>query len=93
MSVAAPEESVSAVTEPSASLVSPRALQSFLTDGIYYRFLDIAAAEGSRDAYTKFVGWLVERYVVELFEQGLGPRPTGHGRVHGEQLYAGELST
>jgi hypothetical protein len=74
--------------DDSFCLTSPRALQSFLTDGIYYRFLDIAAAEGRRDDYTTFVGWLVERYVVELFEQGMGERPAGQGCVHGEQVYA-----
>lgn len=74
-------------------LTSPRALQGFLTDGIYYRFLDIAANEGARDDYTKFVGWLVERYVVELFKEGLGSRPAGDGRVLGEQPYAGKQLT
>ena len=74
-------------------LTSPRALQSFLTDGIYYRFLDIAATEGRRDDYTKFIGSLVERYVVELFEEGLGAKPPGDGRVLGEQPYASNQLT
>jgi hypothetical protein len=74
-------------------LISPRAAQSFLTDGVYYRFLDISMKKGARDRYTEFVGWLLERYVQEVFEEGLGARPPGSGRVHGEQEYAGKRTS
>jgi hypothetical protein len=74
-------------------LVAPRAAQGFLTDGVYYRFLEIAAAEKRRDDYTTFVGWLIERYVQELFEEALGSRPAGQGAVHGEQEYSGQLTS
>lgn len=74
-------------------LLSPRAVQAFLADGVYYRFLDIAAEEKRRDDFTTFVGWLIERYVQELFEQALASRPTGSGRVHGEQPYSGQLTS
>jgi hypothetical protein len=79
--------------DDSLCLTSPRALQSFLTDGIYYRFLDIAAQEGERDHYTGFVGWLVERYVVEVFADSFGPRDAGNGRVTGDQEYAGKKTS
>ena len=68
-------------------LLSPRPVQAFLTDGVYYRFLDIAVEEKQRDDFTTFVDWLIERYVQELFEQALASRPAGSGRVHGEQGY------
>jgi hypothetical protein len=71
-------------------LVSPRAAQGFLSDGVYYRFLDIAAVENQRDDFTQFVGWLVERYVLELFEQALASRPTP---AHGEQAYSGKMTS
>ncbi len=77
----------------SLCLTSPRALQSFMTDGIYYRFLDIAAREGKRDHYTGFVGWLVERYVVEVFSESFGLRDVGNGRVTGDQEYAGKKTS
>lgn len=77
----------------SLCLTSPRALQSFMTDGIYYRFLEIAAEEGKRDHYTGFVGWLVERYVVEVFSEAFGPRDIGNGRVTGDQEYGGKKTS
>ncbi len=77
----------------SLCLTSPRALQSYMTDGIYYRFLDIAAKEGKRDDYTGFVGWLVERYVVEVFSESFGLRDIGDGRVSGDQEYGGKKTS
>lgn len=77
----------------SLCLTSPRALQSFMTDGIYYRFLDIAGRLGKRDRYTGFLGWLVERYVVEVFAESFGMREAGQGRVTGDQEYNGEKTS
>lgn len=71
------------------ALTSPRAIYSWLTDGWYYRLLDIAIQKGSRDDFTTFAGYLFETYVLELFELALANRQAGRGRVHGEQLYGG----
>lgn len=70
-------------------LLSPPALQSWLTDGVYYRLRDAAAIEDQRDAFTAFVGWLYEQYLLEVFQVGVGPQ----GRVHGEIRYGGQLSS
>ena len=75
------------------ALTAPRALHVWLTDGWYYRLLDIAISKGERDAFTTFVGFLFERYVLELFELALPGRPAGSGRVHGEQAYSGGQMT
>lgn len=75
------------------ALVSPRALESWLTDGTYYRLLDIAASRGCRDRFTAFVGWLVEQYVLELFETTLNDGGSGVPRVHGEQDYRGQKTS
>jgi hypothetical protein len=74
-------------------LLSPRAATSWLTEGAYYRLLDAAAAEGERDAFTTFVGWLYERYLLGVFEAALPQRPSGGGAVHGEQAYGGNLTS
>lgn len=74
-------------------LLSPRAATSWLTEGVYYRLLDAAAAEGERDTFTTFVGWLYERYLLEVFEAALPQRPSGGGAVHGEQAYGGDLTS
>jgi hypothetical protein len=67
-------------------LISPSAIQSWLSHGFYYRALDSATKRGgsTRDNWTTFWGWLVETYVHEVIEQAHGPRASGHGRVHGE---------
>lgn len=74
-------------------LLSPRALEGWLTDGVYYRLLDFAAEKGRRDDFTTFAGWLFEAYVLELFGLALGEREPGAGRVHGEQEYSGKQLT
>jgi hypothetical protein len=71
------------------ALTSPRAIYSWLTDGWYYRLLDLAIGNGKRDDFTTFMGDLFETYVLELFELALPNRPVGGGRVHGEQSYGG----
>src|SRR5205823_10375764 len=72
------------------ALTAPRGLYSWLTDGWYYRLLDIAIARGHRDAFTTYVGFLFEEYVVELLELALPNRASGDGRVNREQTYRGE---
>jgi hypothetical protein len=77
-------------------LTSPRALYSWLTDGWYYRLLDIAMGKGERDAFTTYAGYLFEAYVLELFQLALPKRPAGAGSVHGEQPYGaggGEMTS
>lgn len=74
-------------------LLSPRALQSWLSDGVHYRLLDRAIALGRRDEFTTFVGYLFETYVLEVFEEGLAGHHAGDGRVHGEQRYSGDTRT
>jgi hypothetical protein len=74
-------------------LISPRAMQSWLTEGAHYRLLDIAIRRSARDDFTTFVGWLFETYACELFETALGNRSAGDGRVHREQDYAGQKTS
>ena len=71
------------------ALTSPRAIYSWLTDGWYYRLLDIAIQKGNRDDFTTFAGYLFETYVREIFELALPNRQAAHGRVHAEQPYGG----
>ncbi|MGA9634493.1 MAG: hypothetical protein WBQ41_04545 [Solirubrobacterales bacterium] len=75
-------------------LTSPRAIQTWLTEGVYYRLLDAARAEqGARGVndYTAYVGHLTERYAVELMEAAHHePRVPSAGRVHREQFYGEE---
>ena len=75
-------------------LLSPRAIQSWLTEGVHYRLLGSAQkrAEGDKKRrvswpYTAFAGVLLERYVLDLLRSSFGERPVGGGRVYGEQPY------
>jgi len=77
-------------------LLSPRALQAWLSDGFHYRLLSSAQeqsrAAGSRKIsgrYGRFVGDLTERYALDLV-RGVHPgeRPVGGGRVFGQQPYS-----
>ena len=75
-------------------LLSPRAIQSWLSDGMHYRLLDAAQRRAEGDPkrrlsrrYTAFAGELLERYVFELVSETYGERPVGGGRVYGEQPY------
>src|SRR6202042_2389509 len=47
-------------------LQSPRALMSWIAEGIHYRCLDAAREHGAVRDYTTRIGKLTERYVVEL---------------------------
>jgi hypothetical protein len=72
-------------------LLSPRALEGWLTTGLYYRLLDAAKeAEGLAGIkrFTAYVGHLVERYVLELVRSAhREPRLPESGRVLGELTY------
>jgi hypothetical protein len=57
------------------ALTSPRAIYSWLTDGWYYRLLDLAIQKGQRDAFTTFVGYLFENICARaLPSSALEPR-------------------
>lgn len=75
------------------ALLSPRGMESWLAEGPYYRLLNAAAAVGKRDDFTTFVGWLYERYVLELFQSASPEAPVGGGRVHGELPYGGDMTS
>jgi hypothetical protein len=75
-------------------LISPRAIQSWLTDGFHYRLLLAAQKRSTSDPkrktsrrYTAYAGELLETYVVDLVRSSYGERPVGSGRVYGEQPY------
>lgn len=75
-------------------LLSPRAIQSWLTEGVHYRLLDSAQQRSAGDKkrrvsrqYTAYAGVLLERYVLDLLRSSFGERPIGGGHVYGEQPY------
>jgi hypothetical protein len=75
-------------------LLSPRAIRSWLTEGVHYRLLDSAQKRSVGDKkrrvsrrYTAFAGVLLEQYVLDLLRSSFGERPVGGGRVYGEQPY------
>ena len=74
-------------------LLSPRAMQSWLTEGVHYRLLTSAQKRSGGEgkisrAYTQFAGGLLEAYALEEMQSVLpGARPVGGGRVYGEQPY------
>jgi hypothetical protein len=75
-------------------LLSPRAIQSWLTEGVHYRLLGSAQKRAAGDKkrrlsrqYTAFAGVLLEHYVLDLLRSSYGERPIGGGRVYGEQPY------
>jgi hypothetical protein len=49
----------------------------------------VAISRRERDAFTTFVGFLFETYVLELMQLALTGHAVGHGRVHGEIPYGG----
>lgn len=63
--------------------LSPRALQSWLTDGVHYRLRD----QEGRGGFDAFVGSLFETYIHEVFVAALPDRASGPGRVHADQAY------
>jgi len=76
-------------------LISPRMIQSWLSEGFHYRLLDSAQARAVGDKrgkvslrYTAFWGELLEDYVLRLARSSYPrERPVGGGRVYGEQPY------
>jgi hypothetical protein len=78
------------VNEETYLLQSPRALQSWMVDGPYYRGLDSARRRGPAavSAYTRYVGELTERYVVEIVKSiHPEPRLPSIGKVYGDKQY------
>jgi hypothetical protein len=80
----------------SLMLLSPRALQAWMTRGIYFRMME--AARGREDAgttersrverFTRFCGPLAERYVLRLVERSYeAHEPERPVSVSGEQRY------
>ena len=69
-------------------LLFPRAMESWLGEGLHYRALDAAAVRGETRRYNNFFGHLVERYCLELAQSAYPlDRPVGSGRAHPEQVY------
>lgn len=69
-------------------LQSPRALMSWIADGIHYRCLDAARGRDAVSAYTARVGKLTERYVLQLVSSAhQGPRLPGAGKVFGDKKF------
>ncbi len=75
-------------------LLSPRAIQSWLTDGFHYRLLRSAQKRSASDPkrktsrrYTAYAGELLEEHVLRLVRSSYGERPIGSGRVYGDQPY------
>lgn len=71
-------------------LLSPRAIQSWMTEGIYYRLLRSAQTRGQSvsQSFTAFFGAGLEEYALDLTRSAFpGERRVGAGRVYGEQRY------
>jgi hypothetical protein len=71
-------------------LTSPRAIDSWLGEGFYYRALESARRRGSDvvNRFFTFFGKLVETYCLDLVRSVYaGERPIGGGRVYDEQRY------
>jgi hypothetical protein len=69
-------------------LQSPRALMSWVADGIHYRCLDAARAHDAVSDYTTRIGKLTERYVLELVASAhQEPRLPHAGKVHGDKKF------
>ena len=75
--------------------IAARATEAWLgPTGAYYRLLDIAKAKGDRirEQFTRFNGYLVERYALRLAEEACQPDASSSllwiaGRVHGDRPY------
>lgn len=71
------------------ALQSPRALTTWVAEGVHYRCLDAAGRRQAVDRYTARVGKLTERYVLQLVESAhREPRLPGAGKVHGDKKFA-----
>lgn len=75
--------------------LAPRATEAWLgPTGAYYRLFDIARAKGDRlrEQFTRFNGYLVERYALRLAEEACQPPASSSllwiaGSVHGDRPY------
>jgi hypothetical protein len=80
-------------------LVSPRTIETWLSDGFYYRSLDSASRRTTRrqntaEKYTSYVGKLLERWALDVVRSVYtSDRPVGGGRAHGEQAYGNGRAT
>ena len=76
-------------------LLTPRAIESWLSDGFHYRLLDSAQRRSVDDPhrklsrrYTAYAGQLLEAYALALCRSvHAEDAPVGGGRVYGEQPY------
>lgn len=69
-------------------LQSPRALMSWIADGIHYRCLDAAIEREAVSAYTARLGKLTERYTLQLVASAhKEPRLPGAGKVFGDKKF------
>lgn len=71
-------------------LLTPRALESWFSDGVFYRGLDCAHRRGGKAVadYTAYVGHLTEAYVLQM-ARSVHPEPRlPHvGKVHGDRQF------
>jgi hypothetical protein len=75
-------------------LQSPRALMSWIADGIHYRCLDAAKQRDAVSAYTARMGKLTERYVLQLVASAhREPRLPGAGKVFGDKKFGNGIDS
>jgi hypothetical protein len=75
-------------------LQSPRALMSWIADGVYYRCLDSARDRGKVLDYTTRIGKLTELYVLELVKSAhKGTRLPGAGKVFGDKKFGNGIDS
>jgi hypothetical protein len=71
-------------------LLTPRGLESWFSDGIFYRGLDCAHRRGEKAVadYTAYVGHLTEAYVLQMtMSVHPEPRLPHVGKVHGDKQF------
>jgi len=69
-------------------LLSPRGLESWLSDGIFYRGLECAQRREAVSEYTAYVGHLTEAYVLQMTNSvHHEPRLPFAGKVHGDKNF------
>lgn len=75
-------------------LQSPRALMSWIAEGVHYRCLDSAHDRDAAGAYTARLGKLTERYVLRLVESiHPEPRLPGGGKVYGDKKFGNGIDS
>jgi hypothetical protein len=71
-------------------LLSPRGLESWFSDGVYYRGLDCARRRGKRAVsdYTAYIGHLTETYALQMARSvHREPRLPHAGKVYGDKNF------